>query len=112
MNKQNKSSQSGMMALFPAIIISGILIAISVSLSLSFLSFLYRATVLEQKIQADILAHSCAFRVKAKHIQNNDYVGDNEIIQNNYCTIKQLSVTSGKVTLKFGEAISSEVVNY
>jgi hypothetical protein len=109
MSKKNR----GIIALFPAIIISSILIVLCVSASQSFLAFLYRATIFDQKIQSTIIAHSCVLRVLAKHIQNNDCIGGESIfIENNLCVVGMIATTTGSVSVKIGDAISMENFSY
>jgi len=80
MLKKNKiNCGQGFIALFPAIIISSILIISCVGASQSFLAFLYRITVFDQKVQSNVIAHACALRVLAKHNQNSHYGGGETI---------------------------------
>lgn len=79
MFKKNKRNSRGIIALFPAIIISSILIIVCVGVSQSFLAFLYRATIFDEKIQSDIIAHACELRALAKHLQNNHYDSEEAI---------------------------------
>jgi hypothetical protein len=113
MSKKNKHKgrEQGIIALFPAIIISSILIILCVGVSQSFLTFLYRTTIFDEKVQSDIAVRSCAFRVFAKHIQNNHYAGGEIVsIGENSCIVGVFSTTTSSVTVKIGEAVSIENV--
>lgn len=101
------------MALFPAIILSSILIILSVGLSQSFLAFLYRTTIFDQKVQSDMIAHSCALRVLAKHAQDIHYTGgETFFIENNPCVVGLFSTTTSYVSVKIGDVVSEENVSY
>jgi hypothetical protein len=113
MFKKNKQSRSGIIALYPAIIISSVLIILCVDASQSFLSFLYRATLFDQKTQGGIIARSCVLRVLAKHAQDNHYKGGETILINGQsCVVENFSSTTSRVSVRIGETISTEDVNY
>ena len=104
---------NGIIALFPAIIISGILLILCVSASQSFLAFLYRTTIFDEKVQSDIVAHSCVLRVLAKHEQDTHYAGgETFLIGNNFCVIGIFSTTTSNVSVKIGDAESVKDVVY
>lgn len=110
MSKKNKNevrNNSGIIALFPAIIISSLLIILCVSVSQSFLAFLYRVTIFDQKNQSEILADVCVLRVRSKYLQDSNYRGGEEIVMNEgRCTIGNISTTTTQISLIFGSAIS------
>ena len=113
MFKKNKQPERGIIALFPAIIISGVLIILCVGVSQSFLAFLYRTTIFDDEVQSAIIAHSCALRVWAKHIQDSHYTGGETIfICDKSCLVGVFSTTTGSVFVKIGEAQSVENVSY
>ena len=113
MFKKNKKDRQGIVALFPAIIISSILIILCVGLSRSFLAFLYRTTLFDQKIQGDVIAHTCSLRVLAKHNQNNHYAGGDSVSVGGVpCVVGVFATTTGSVSVKVGEAVSTENVSY
>ena len=105
MFKKNK----GIIALFPAIIISSILIILCVDVSQSFLALLYRTTIFDQKVQGAIIAHSCVLRVLARRVQDSDYKGGETIfINDDSCVVGTISTTTGYVSVKIGDAVSTE----
>jgi hypothetical protein len=109
MSKRNK----GIVALFPAIIISSILIILCVGVSQSFLAFLYRTTIFDEKVQSDMVANSCVLRVLAKHHQDSHYIGGETVpIGENLCTIEPFSTTTSSVSVKIGDAMSTKNVTY
>lgn len=109
MFKKNK----GIIALFPAIIISSILIIFCVGASQSFLALLYRTTIFDEKVRSDMAVHACALRVLVRHNQNNSYVeGEIFFIENNPCVIESSLTTSTIVSVRIGEAKSVENVCY
>lgn len=113
MFKRNKLNREGIIALFPAIIISSIMIILCVGASKSFLSLLYRTTIFDEKIQSNIVAHSCTLRVLAKHIQDSAYRGgENIMVGNDSCSVGLFSTTTSYVSVKIGEAVSLESVSY
>lgn len=113
-NKQFKRRcQQGIIALFPAIIISGILIILCVGLSRSFLAFLYRTTIFDEKVQSDIIVHACALRVLAKYSQDSFYPGGETIsIGGTPCIVGTFSTTTSYVSVKIGEAVSTKNAGY
>jgi hypothetical protein len=113
MFEKNKRARSGIIALFPAVIISSILIILCVGVSQSFLSFLYRTTIFDEKIQSTTIAHSCALLVLAKHVQNIHYRGGETImISGQSCVVGIFSTTTSHVSVKIAEAVSIESVSY
>jgi hypothetical protein len=101
--------ERGIIALFPSIIISSILIILCTSVSQSFLSFLYRTTIFDEKVQSAVVAHSCVLRVLTKHVQNSYYFGGETIsIGGDFCVIETFSTTTGYVSVKVGDVISIE----
>lgn len=112
-NKKHERGEQGIVALFPAIIISSVLIILSVGASRSFLSFLYRTTILDQKVQSDLTAHACTLRVLTKHIQGNDYRGGETIlVGDSSCVVGLFSATTSFVTVKIGEAVSTKNIAF
>lgn len=113
-NNQNKKCyECGIVALFPAIIVSGILIVLCVATSRSFLAFLYRTTIFDEKVQSAVAADACVFRVLAKHIQDDRYAGGETVmIKNDPCTVEVFSVTGGRISVKIGDAVSVKNVEY
>lgn len=110
MSKKNKQ---GIVALFPAIIVSSILLILCVGASQSFLALLYRITLFDDKVQGDIIAHACALRVLAKRAQDSNYKGGDTItISNVSCTVGDFSTSTSYVSVKIGEAISVENVGH
>jgi hypothetical protein len=113
MLKKNKQTQSGIIALFPAVIISSILIILCVGASQSFLAFLYRTTIFDEKAQGAITVHSCALRVLAKHFQDSRYGGGETImVSDQSCVVGVFSTTTSYASVKIGETVSIESVNY
>jgi hypothetical protein len=113
MSKKNKQYQLGIIALFPAIIISSILIILCVSASRSFLAFLYRVTIFDEKVQSAIDANSCSFRVLAKHIQNSHYTGGESLfINNDTCIVGTFSTTTSYVSVNVGDAVSTKDISF
>jgi hypothetical protein len=113
MSAINKKSETGVIALLPAIIISSTLIILCVGASRSFLSFLYRSIIFDQKVQSSIAAHSCVLRVLAKHVQNSQYKGGETIsVGGGSCVAGTFSTTTGYVSVTIGEAVSTESVSY
>lgn len=113
MFKKNKRREQGIIALFPAIIISSILIILCVSVSQSFLAFLYRTTIFDDKVQSVVTAHSCVLRVLAKHDQDYNYQGGETIfIGDISCIVSVISTTTGVVLVKINEAESRGNVSY
>lgn len=111
--RRNKCRERGIIALFPAIIISSILIILCVGVSQSFLALLYRVTIFDEKVQSTIVAHSCALRVLAKHVQDSHYAGDETImIGNDLCVVEVIPTTTATVLVKIGEAVSVENISY
>jgi hypothetical protein len=109
MFKKNK----GIIALFPAIIISSILIILCVGLSQSFLAFLYRTTIFDEKTQSALSVHACVLRVLAKHAQGHKYAGGETIfINDSACAVEVFSTTTSHVSVKIGDAISRENVSF
>jgi len=115
MFKINKQKNQGFIALFPALIISSILIILCVGISQSFLAVLYRTILFDEKVQSDILVQSCESRILAKISQNDLYEGGENIIMSNNPTPIQcdVGVFLGKtvsITVRNGEALSSGIV--
>jgi len=111
MSKQNKKynekCQQGIVALFPAIILSSILLILCVGISQSFLALLYRTTIFDEKTQSDMTAESCVFRVLAKHAQDPNYFGGDQLsIGDNFCYINIFSTSTFSVSVKIGDAVS------
>ena len=97
------------MALFPAIVISGILLMVTVGASQSFLSMLQRISLAENKVQSIYLARSCLLMAVAKRMQYFAYTGGESInIQGVKCEIEPFlligQVNDIKVYVKLGEA--------
>ena len=105
MNK-NKKYRAGIMALFPAIIISGILLMMTVGSSQSFLSMIWRTSLIENKVQSVSLVRSCLRRAVARLMQNFDYAGgDNINIQGWLCKIKLFGVKDQVYSIEVSVAI-------
>jgi hypothetical protein len=69
--KPNKNK--GLVAIFPAIIISSLLILMCASISRSFLAFLYRTILYQDKVQADIFVRACEERVSLKLVHDEAF---------------------------------------
>ena len=110
MYKKNKAGikcKEGIIALFPAVIISSLLIILCVSVSQSFMAFLYRTTIFDQKNQSEIMADACILRVRAKYLQDSNYRGGEEVMVNDgKCTVGNISTTTTQIIVIFGSAIS------
>ena len=104
---KNGSNRRGFVALFPAVIISGILLILCVGASLSFLALLYRSTLFEEKTQSDVDVAACVLRVSAKITQNSSYAGGEEIfIGDDVCEVQNFSTSTAGVSVKIGDAVS------
>ena len=102
---------NGIIALFPAIIISGILIMLCVSISRSYLSFLFRTEIFDERMQSNMVARSCASRVLAKFAQNSSYGGGETInIDKIPCIIGIISTTTCTIEVNIGQSKSRESV--
>jgi hypothetical protein len=113
MFKRNKIPTRGFMAIFPALIISSILIILCTGISRSFLAFLYRTTIFDEKVQSTIFAHSCALRVLARQVQAGIFAkGDNIVIGDTPCVVESFSATNSSVSVKINEAVGIESVSY
>ena len=108
MCKKNKQfNEKGIVALFPAIIISSILLILCVSVSQSFLALLYRNQIYEQKAQSDVSVEVCVDRVLAKQAQGVVYgVGDSILVNGVSCAMDYSSTTVRSVIVKLGDAVS------
>ena len=110
MFKKNDRKICGMIALFPAIIISGILLIISVSASQSFLGLLWRANLADEKVQSVLVVKSCARRVVALLMQNSGYTGSESIKIGDYdCEIKSVIVIGSEANIEVNTAISEAI---
>lgn len=90
--KNNKNKFAGMIALFPAIIISSLLLVSITFASQSFLAMLWQAEMSDQKTQSVLVANSCLQRVFARIIQNSAYAGGEVIKVGDYdCTIEPIT---------------------
>jgi cellobiose-specific phosphotransferase system component IIC len=108
---RNMQYMQGMVALFPAIIISSILILLVAGLSQSFLALLYRTTIFDQKTESTVAVEACVLRVMAKHQQDADYGGgESFLIGDDVCEVGVVAST-GLVTVKVGEAVSTEILS-
>ena len=107
------NKNKGIIALFPAIIISSILLILCVSVSQSFLALLYRTTIFDEKSQSAIIAHSCLLRVLAKNNQNSNYSGVESLgIGDIKCDVGSFSDTIGSVSVKIGDAVSVDSITH
>ena len=110
MLKTNK----GIIALFPAIIISSLLLILCVEVSQSLLALLYRDMIFAEKSQSDISLASCTLRVSAKQLQNAEYSGGNQImIGDDFCDVGIFSASAANtinLSVKINDAESTKNV--
>ena len=91
-NKKFSRKNSGIIALFPAIVLSGFLLFLIIGSSQTFLSMLERASLTDDRSQSVSLAQLCLRRAIAKKMQNSTYFGGETINLFGYnCTIKSFA---------------------
>ena len=104
-NKITVTKKSGMIALFPAIIVSGILLIMAVTESQTYMSLLARSTLFEQKNQTEIIARACLRKIVTKIIQNSSYEGDETIsVSGLDCVVSPISNGVIEVAVILGKA--------
>lgn len=106
-----RRKNTGIVSLFPAIILSSILLVVVVGGSTTFLSMLWRVSLAEDKSQSFILAKSCLRRAISKYVQNATYAGNETINILGYeCVIKPFvdenSAKNIEVSVAIGDAQS------
>ena len=116
-DRKNGGKKSGMVALLPAIILSGILLIMMVGASRTFLSMLWRTSLAENRSQSVVAVRSCLRRIVAKRIQNPAYVGgENLNIFQYQCTVKPFVAENMaqniSVSVVIGEAQSTDTATY
>lgn len=112
MFKTNKKNRKGIIALFPALIISSILLILCVGVSQSLLALMYRTTIFDKKTQSQISVESCVSRVLAKRVQNVRYMGGESImVGEDFCDIATFTNGSIKVSVQVDEAKSAQNID-
>jgi hypothetical protein len=71
---------AGIIALFPAIIISSILLMLCIGISQSFLSTLFRTIIFERISQNRLMARICEQRIISNQVQGYVYQQDKQIV--------------------------------
>lgn len=98
--KKNKMFKTGMISLFPAVIISSILLILMINVGQISASALYRASLSEDKMQSTLAVRSCLHRLVVKIKQDKSYSGGNLNISGYDCLTNVVSDLNNTKVLK------------
>ena len=100
-------NKKGMIALFPAILISSLLLVILMSVSHTFLAMLSRTTLIDDKSQSLLLARACSRRALSRLVIDHSYTGNETIFIATYpCVVKPVTVVGAVSDQVFGVEVS------